>query len=70
VQSAALAAGAWACTFSGAGPSIFAVAQAAAAPAVGAAMRRAWQGAGVPSRWRICTLDPRGARVLAASPCA
>jgi homoserine kinase len=70
VQSAALAAGAWACTFSGAGPSIFAVAQAAAAPAVGAAMRHAWQGAGVASRWRICTLDPRGARVLAANPCA
>jgi homoserine kinase len=69
VQSAALAAGAWGCSFSGAGPAIFAVATVAAAPAVGTAMRRAWAAAGVASSWRICTLDARGARVVAAGPC-
>lgn len=70
VQEAALAAGAWGCSFSGAGPAMFAVAPAVAAAAVGVAMRQAWGAAGVAARWRACVVDPRGARVVAAEPCA
>jgi homoserine kinase len=64
VQAAALAADAWGCSFSGAGPAIFAVAETPRAPAVGEAMRLAWEAAGVVARIALCTVDPRGARVL------
>jgi homoserine kinase len=65
VQAAALRAGAWGCSLSGAGPATFAVAaSAAAAPPIGEAMRRAWAGAGIGSTVRVCCLDRRGARVL------
>ena len=59
-----LAAGAWGCSLSGAGPTVFAVAEAGAAPAVGEALRRAWAGAGVACEIEVCVLDRRGARVL------
>jgi homoserine kinase len=64
VQAAGLAAGAWGCSLSGAGPAVFAVAEAGGAPAVGEALRRAWAGAGVACEIEICVLDHRGARVL------
>ncbi len=64
VQAAALAAGAWGCSFSGAGPAVFAVAEAGAAAAVGEAMRQAWAGARVVARIEVCVLDRRGARLL------
>lgn len=71
VQAAGLAAGAWGCSLSGAGPAIFAVAEAGAAPAVGEALRRAWAGAGVACEIEVCVLDRRGARLLAQDePCA
>ncbi len=64
VQAAALAAGAWGCSLSGAGPAMFALAETAAAPAIGAAMEQAWAAAGVPARITVCVLDHVGARVL------
>jgi homoserine kinase len=64
VQGAALAAGAWGCSFSGAGPAIFAVAEAPQSSAVGEAMRRAWADAGIVARMTLCTVDHQGARVL------
>jgi homoserine kinase len=64
VQAAGLAAGAWGCSLSGAGPSAFAVAPEGAAPAVGEAMRQAWAAAGVVAEVRLCVLDGRGARRL------
>jgi homoserine kinase len=67
VQAAGLAAGAWGCSLSGAGPAVFAVAEAGAAPAVGEALRRAWAGAGVACEVKVCVLDRRGARVLEQS---
>jgi homoserine kinase len=65
VQAAGLHAGAWGCSLSGAGPAVFAVAgSAAAAPAIGEAMRRAWAGAGVGCEIKVCVLDRQGARVV------
>ena len=64
VQTAGRAAGAWGCSLSGAGPAVFAVAEAGVAPAVGGALRRAWAGAGVACEVKVCVLDRRGARVL------
>jgi homoserine kinase len=69
VQAAGIGAGAWGCSFSGAGPAVFAVAELAAAPAVGEAMRWAWSAVGVESQVRICALDRLGARVLEAGSC-
>jgi len=70
VQAAGLAAGAWGCSLSGAGPAVFAVAEDGAAPAVGEAMRRAWAGAAVAARVEVCVLDGQGARLVddAADP--
>ncbi len=64
VQRAALAAGAVACSLSGSGPAVFAVAERGRIGVVAEAMQAAFQGAGVASRVRPCALDPRGARVL------
>jgi len=64
VQAAGLGAGAWGCSFSGAGPAVFAVAEAGAARAVGEAMRQAWAGAGVAAAVKVCVLDRQGARPL------
>jgi homoserine kinase len=68
VQRAAVEAGAWGCSLSGAGPAVFAVAEDGAAPAVGGAMQRAWADAGVPARVRVCRVDEQGARVV--EPCS
>jgi homoserine kinase len=62
VQRAALGAGALACSLSGSGPAVFAVAGRDAARIVGEAMERAFAAAGVGCRIRPCTLDSRGAR--------
>jgi homoserine kinase len=64
VQAAGLAAGAWGCSLSGAGPAVFAVVEAGVAPAVGEALRQAWAGAGVACETKVCVLDRRGAREL------
>ncbi|HET6329819.1 MAG TPA: homoserine kinase [Holophagaceae bacterium] len=66
VQAAALDSGALGCTLSGAGPAVFAVAEAARAAPVGAAMARAWELHGVASRVLICEVDRQGARALEA----
>ena len=60
----ALEQGAEGCTFSGAGPAIFAVVDRALAGAVAQAMAQAWRGAGIPSQVRICRLEGQGARIL------
>lgn len=64
VQAAAFAQGAWACTFSGAGPALFAVAEEGTCAAIAEAMRGAWASAGVACLTRLCRLDPEGARIL------
>lgn len=50
VRQAALAAGAWGCVISGAGPSLLALAPEAQASQIGQAMVAAWEGCGVTSR--------------------
>lgn len=64
VQRAALEARALGCSFSGAGPSLFAVAAASDAAAVSAAMVRGFAGVGLSSEARVCRLDPEGARLI------
>jgi homoserine kinase len=64
VQEAALAAGAEGCSLSGAGPAIFAVAGADRAEAVARAMGKAWEGAGVACRVRLCRIATEGARIV------
>jgi homoserine kinase len=64
VQAAALEQGAEGCTYSGAGPALFAVAGRDRAPAVARAMAEAWGRAGVACRVRLCRLEERGARIL------
>ena len=61
-QAAALEAGAWGCSLSGAGPALFAVAEEGRAAAVGAAMRAAWSRLGVAATIHLCVLDTEGAR--------
>lgn len=63
-QRAALDAGALACSLSGAGPALFAVARPAAAAAVAAAASAAWAVAGIRCRSRLCRLARTGARAL------
>lgn len=63
-QEAALKAGAWGCSLSGSGPSVFSVAEEGKAGEVAEAMVAAFSQAGVPSRSRICRLDIEGARVV------
>jgi homoserine kinase len=64
VQRAALEARALGCSLSGAGPSLFAVAEPRDASAVGHAMVGAFAGAGLASEARVCRLDAEGARLL------
>jgi len=64
-KRAALAAGALGCSLSGAGPSLFAVAEPEAAESVGAAAVAAWRNAGVDARARVCRAAP-GARIVDA----
>ncbi len=63
-QKAALDAGALGASLSGSGPAIFAVAESARAGAVSAAMRLAFERAGLASAARVCRLDTAGARLL------
>jgi homoserine kinase len=64
VQRAALEADALGCSLSGAGPSLFAVAEARDATSVGEAIVAAFAGAGLASGARVCRLDAEGARLL------
>lgn len=65
VKAAALAAGALACSFSGAGPAMLAVCAPDTASAVAAAMQAAWVAAGVAASAAVCQVDPRGAEAVA-----
>ncbi len=68
VKRAALAAGALGCSISGAGPSIFALADGdAAADAALRAMLEAFAANGVEAEGRVASVDERGARVEGAS---
>lgn len=64
VKRAALEAGAYGCSISGAGPALFAVANAETGERVALAMHAAFQRHGLPSRHFICPPDNRGARRL------
>ena len=57
VRDAAMAAGAWGCVISGAGPSLLSLAPAGVAPAVAEAMQHSWQESGVSCRSLV--LDPQ-----------
>ncbi len=63
-KAAALGAGAWGCSLSGSGPSIFAVVDEGHAEAVLASIRGVLRAAGLESSGWLCSLDRRGARVL------
>jgi homoserine kinase len=69
VQEAALKAGAWGASFSGAGPAVFAVAERSAAAEIGSAMQAAWAEAGIAATVRACGLDTVGARRV-TEPCS
>lgn len=60
VHDAALAAGAWGCVISGAGPSLLSLAPEQKAMAVGEAMERAWEAEGVSSRALVLGLEHHG----------
>jgi homoserine kinase len=60
VKEAALAAGAWGCAISGAGPSILALCSEERGPAVSHAMVKAWEAAGVASRAPLLNLQTAG----------
>lgn len=64
VQRAALDAGALGASLSGSGPAVFAVAESARAGNVSAAMRIAFERAGLAAVARVCRLDTTGARVI------
>ena len=70
IVAAAKEAGALGFSLSGSGPSVFAVAEDAHAPAVREAMTAAFAKAGLGADAWICTLDRRGARCLTEGPCA
>ena len=63
-QARALAAGAWGCSLSGAGPAVFAVAEPAAVQAVADALVAGFAAVGVPAIAKVCGIDTVGARVL------
>jgi homoserine kinase len=62
VREAALAAGAWGCVISGAGPSLLALCPKPAAEEVSRAMVRAWHQAGVESRSEVLAIQQLGSR--------
>lgn len=64
-RRAAMKAGAFGVTFSGAGPSVVAVAPAGGEARVARAIRRGFAHAGLGSDVVVCRIDPRGARALA-----
>lgn len=63
-RAAALDAGALGFSFSGSGPSVFAVAEEQDAPAVARAIQAAFGEAGLPNQSWTCALDTRGARLV------
>ncbi len=65
VQAAALEAGAFGCSLSGAGPACLALTDRERAGAVAEAMARGWRAEGIACVVRLCELDPQGARVAA-----
>lgn len=67
-KRAALAAGAYGCSISGAGPTSFAFADDGTAPAIAAAMRDAYLAAGIEASTRITCVDERGTVVEAIEP--
>ena len=60
VREAALAAGAWGCVISGAGPTLLALAPPAVAEQVSQAMVKAWEGEGVSSHGAVLDLQTSG----------
>jgi homoserine kinase len=64
VQAAALAQGAEGCSYSGAGPAIFALADPDRVGPVAAAMAQAWDRCGIRCQVRVCRLEGQGARIL------
>jgi homoserine kinase len=72
VREAALAAGAWGCVISGAGPSLLALCAPAAAAAVSEAMVARWEREGVTSRGEVLGVRERGSEwtVLPAAAAA
>jgi homoserine kinase len=66
VRQAALAAGAWGCVISGAGPTLLALCSAEAALPVEAAMVRTWQEEGIEARGAVLDLQTEGSRWQAA----
>jgi homoserine kinase len=64
VKAAALAAGAYGCSISGAGPSVFAIATPESGETIGLAMRAAFERHGLACRHFVCAPDNRGARRL------
>jgi DNA-binding transcriptional regulator PaaX len=64
VQAAALRAGALACTLSGAGPAVFAIAPHAQLPAAAEQMQSAFADAGHAATARVGLLDTMGARAI------
>jgi homoserine kinase len=70
-KASALAAGALGFSFSGSGPSVFAVGLEEQAGAIAEAVRAAFGAEGLGCRSWVCGLDTRGARILSgAEPCA
>ncbi|MDJ1184295.1 homoserine kinase [Roseofilum casamattae] len=63
VEQAAINAGAFGMTISGAGPTLIALAAASQAPDVATAMARAWQTEGVEANVRSLSIDSQGATV-------
>lgn len=63
VKDAALAAGAFGCSLSGSGPSMFALAEEAAAAGVAAAMEQACRSAGIACQRWVSPMNAPGARV-------
>jgi homoserine kinase len=63
VKHAALAAGAFGCSLSGSGPSLFALAEDAAAAEVAAAMARVCRSAGIACQWWVSPMNSPGARI-------
>jgi len=65
VKKAALAAGAFGCSISGAGPTIFAICDSQeSGQAIGRAMKAAFRRAGLESTVNVATVDTEGARVV------
>jgi homoserine kinase len=65
VREAALAAGAWGCVISGAGPTLLALGPQVSAEAVGEAMVQAWKNEGVDSHHAVVELQQRGSTWIA-----